>query len=725
MTREAQRFALLIGIDDYSALDGHPERSIQSLEGCVGDIDAIQHQLQSRLGVPQDHIVRLTAPRRGAPGTGDPRPTRERIIQAFDELLERVEPGDRLWIHYSGHGGQPPTAFQSVKGSNGFDQSLIPADYAATGHVLRDLELACLLGRFIKKKLDLTVALDCCHSGGGLAVPERALYEAESRLRSKRSGEIAVRGIRGIGTITAPLAPVDDRVATTAELCGAQQRGVRDLKGTSGWLPSVSGYLLLAACRSTESAREVQYPGGRIGGAFTMALIEVLERDEPLPTAQQVHHHLVARVHSNIADQTPQVEGAVDRLIDGSGQGALHRGILVLGPDDRGRVRLSCGRAHGVRQGARVVVQPRPGRPVAAGAAPAGGRVIRDASGQPTELIISEIEAAESWAEPCAGHTVASVREGDLATLVDAGLGSFRQTVLVDTSVPAPTRRGREVLEMLHDALRAELGARTERFIDLVADESHGSPDIRIGLDPSGTLCLMTPDQKPLPNLPSIDAGGERAVTALIAQLEHLAKYRNVEELENHSTSSPLRDRLEVNIYRLPPGFDDSDSPRTFERNMTLLEPDELLTTGTWICLAVTNHWEDTLNLAVLDLQPAWSIAQVIPASAGLEAFTLRAGMRELFPLQASLPKGIDEGEDLLKVMVTARPTSFRCLQLPRPGERDTRRAHRAPANALEAVLQQAALRAPSTKRDVLSVDDIGKLWHVEQRRIRMVRPRT
>jgi hypothetical protein len=161
-----------------------------------------------------------------------------------------------------------------------------------------------------------------------------------------------------------------------------------------------------------------------------------------------------------------------------------------------------------------------------------------------------------------------------------------------------------------------------------------------------------------------------------------------------------------------------------YERHMTALPPDEPLTTGSWICLAITNHWEDTLNLAVLDLQPAWGIQQVIPASAGLESFTLRPGVRELFPLQASLPRGIDEGEDVLKVMVTARPASFRCLQLPPPGTRDTRRSHRSPKNALEAMLQRAALHAPSAKRDVRSVDDIGKLWHVEQRRILMVRTR-
>jgi len=71
------------------------------------------------------------------------------------------------------------------------------------------------------------------------------------------------------------------------------------------------------------------------------------------------------------------------------------------------------------------------------------------------------------------------------------------------------------------------------------------------------------------------------------------------------------------------------------------------------------------VNVTVLDLQPAWGIAQVYPFDSDYEELC-PGGEPLVIPLKASLPEGYESGVDTLKVLATVKATSFRQLTLPR-----------------------------------------------------------
>ena len=90
----------------------------------------------------------------------DPQPTYENIVRAFAELTDIAQEGDRVHIHYSGHGGRAVTAYPELKDQHELDEGLVPTDYVHSGRYLRDVELATLLKRMTDKGLIVTLVLD-------------------------------------------------------------------------------------------------------------------------------------------------------------------------------------------------------------------------------------------------------------------------------------------------------------------------------------------------------------------------------------------------------------------------------------------------------------------------------------------------------------------------------------------------------------------------------------
>ncbi|KAF6824114.1 hypothetical protein CPLU01_11043 [Colletotrichum plurivorum] len=88
-----------------------------------------------------------------AKSPNDPLPTFDNIVPAFKTLADGAQPGDFIYIHYSGHGSlRSPTGFPNLKGEN--------LEY------LFDVEIAFLLKQTADKSATITLVLDCCHSGG-------------------------------------------------------------------------------------------------------------------------------------------------------------------------------------------------------------------------------------------------------------------------------------------------------------------------------------------------------------------------------------------------------------------------------------------------------------------------------------------------------------------------------------------------------------------------------
>uniref|UniRef100_A0A7S1CX21 Peptidase C14 caspase domain-containing protein n=1 Tax=Cyclophora tenuis TaxID=216820 RepID=A0A7S1CX21_CYCTE len=149
------RHALMIGINYV----GH-EQGV--LSGCHNDVGNMKNYIMAVHGFPEENITVLM-------DDGEHEmPTKENIIAAYRKIVEEAEPGDAVFLHYSGHGCKIPD--DSGDEDDGYDEALVPFDYTSAG-VIRDDDLFNIIVKPLKDGVTLTSLMDCCHSGTILDLP--------------------------------------------------------------------------------------------------------------------------------------------------------------------------------------------------------------------------------------------------------------------------------------------------------------------------------------------------------------------------------------------------------------------------------------------------------------------------------------------------------------------------------------------------------------------------
>mmetsp|Transcript_94718 Transcript_94718/g.173573 ORF Transcript_94718/g.173573 Transcript_94718/m.173573 type:complete len:724 (+) Transcript_94718:44-2215(+) len=146
--------AVTIGINYLTLPKGRGQSS-----GCINDSDTIVGLLKETFGYQDSQIRKLRD------DCSDAMPTRANMLEAFRWLTEGAQPGDHMFLHFSGHGGQ----MEDRKGDelDGKDETLIPCDFQQSGQITDD-ELFARLVATLPKGCRLIVVLDCCHSGTAL-----------------------------------------------------------------------------------------------------------------------------------------------------------------------------------------------------------------------------------------------------------------------------------------------------------------------------------------------------------------------------------------------------------------------------------------------------------------------------------------------------------------------------------------------------------------------------
>lgn len=66
-------------------------------------------------------------------------PTLENMVEAYKKIVAESEPGDSIFLHYSGHGSKVRDDDDNEE-DDGYDEVLVPLDYADSG-MLRDDDL--------------------------------------------------------------------------------------------------------------------------------------------------------------------------------------------------------------------------------------------------------------------------------------------------------------------------------------------------------------------------------------------------------------------------------------------------------------------------------------------------------------------------------------------------------------------------------------------------------
>ncbi|KAL9227049.1 hypothetical protein vseg_002790 [Gypsophila vaccaria] len=125
------------------------------LKGCINDVTRIQRSLVERFGFAGDDIEILIDT-----NASYKQPTGKNIRLALRNLIHNAQPGDVLFVHYSGHGTRLP-AETGDSDDTGFDECIVPTDM----NLITDddfKELVCN----VPDGCRLTVVSDSCHSGG-------------------------------------------------------------------------------------------------------------------------------------------------------------------------------------------------------------------------------------------------------------------------------------------------------------------------------------------------------------------------------------------------------------------------------------------------------------------------------------------------------------------------------------------------------------------------------
>ncbi|ODV87214.1 hypothetical protein CANARDRAFT_26636 [[Candida] arabinofermentans NRRL YB-2248] len=251
--------ALLIGINYIG--------SNNALRGCINDVTNMCNYLINYQGYSMDNIVILTDDQREMVKV----PTKANMIRAMQWLVNGASPGDSLFFHYSGHGGQEED--QDGDEADGFDDCIYPVDFQQTGSLIDDV-MHDIMVKPLPAGCRLTAIFDSCHSGTALDLP--FIYRAqdggikEYNIWKESSGD-AMGLLMGYTTNNTSLMMksamnVFKRVKNSS---GNKAKEMKQQKMSPADVISLSG------CKDSQTSADAN-EAGKFTGALSYALIKVL-----------------------------------------------------------------------------------------------------------------------------------------------------------------------------------------------------------------------------------------------------------------------------------------------------------------------------------------------------------------------------------------------------------------------------------------------------------------
>lgn len=515
-----EKWAVLVGVNFYMPGDARLDEGgdilrYPSLRGCVRDITQVEQYFLQALGVKESRILKLTATKPDDREPKEPKeekinwPTYENIVRVLGTVTQEAKPGDFVYIHYSGHGARAKTLYQALKGENGYDEAIVPTDIGCGGRYLRDVEIASLLDKMVKKKLIVTVVLDSCYSGSATRGP---------------GGPVA----RGIGKVDGLVLPSDKSDISLEELDSTKGHyGYRSGRMKQNWLLEPHGYELLTACRPHEKANEDLFEN-EWRGALTYWLMDALQSGGTYVTHSMLHRRIYEKIQNDFSQQTPILGGNGERLFFGSDIVRNAHAIAVKRPksaDQTSIVELQAGKAHGVCGGSEYAVYRWNTSDFADPKACIAKINITEVSQLTSKAQIVE-DLIPSWPHGCQAVLLKKPIEAQtrVKLLYQAGIKGIHKDML--------------------DRIRQmdwEVYLNGVAPLSLISDNDKEPASYNLTVNDYGRYELWDAACKPLPNLtPSSNP------EVLLSNIAHLSQFRIIRDLKNFT--SALRDKFEFQI---------------------------------------------------------------------------------------------------------------------------------------------------------------------------------
>jgi hypothetical protein len=263
--------ALLIGINKYLIAGA-------DLRGCVNDVVDLSGALTEFGGFKKSDITVLT----------DKAATKKAMMAGIQKLVKASKKGDVAFLHYSGHGSHVPDD-EPPDEADGRDEILCPTDLN-WDDTMRDDWLRKTFDS-IADGVNLTVIMDCCHSGSNT----RAIGPPDERVKE--------RFLPSPWDIAA-----EESGRSVPTKVGAQlRRSKRSARSTTDIVNADIPEVLITGCRDTQTSADA-FIDGRYNGALTYGLVQAIRAAKGDLTYRELHQRASAVLKKKKFEQVPQLE---------------------------------------------------------------------------------------------------------------------------------------------------------------------------------------------------------------------------------------------------------------------------------------------------------------------------------------------------------------------------------------------------------------------------------
>lgn len=236
----AHKRALIVGIN-YTGTGN-------DLKGCINDANNVQRLLSDKFGFTDIRVLT------------EKDATTQGIKDSLRWLVSGCCPGDTLVFHYSGHGSQIPDTSDPDVEPDELDEIICPIDLDWREKVITDDYMKWAFDT-VPADVNLTVILDCCHSGTALD------QENQYQPTISTAPTVSVNKEEGKGRFLPPPADVQQLIDSIKAKPKTRNIQSRDVNKTG---------LLISGCRSQQTSADA-YINGVYQGAATYSLLNVLK----------------------------------------------------------------------------------------------------------------------------------------------------------------------------------------------------------------------------------------------------------------------------------------------------------------------------------------------------------------------------------------------------------------------------------------------------------------
>ncbi len=664
-------YALFVGIDNY-----HPNsRGVNSLNGCVNDIKAIEAYLRQRIATDnQWELVEKTL-------TND-LATRQAVIDGFLQHLCQADSEDVVLFYYAGHGSEEtvPEFFRKEE-RDGKIQTLVCYDSRTTeGQDLADKELNYLIEQVAKKNPHILIILDSCHSGTATRDPE--VVERQTNPDGK---------VRELKDFLFPQEWLDYRVSKS-------------------YKPPI--HVAISACRNFQTAKEYKGSNGQPRGAFSYFLTEALQTTNGSLSYTNLVQDINALITGKVKEQSPQIEANSDDLIKtflggAAGEPITHFTFTYDSETHRNWV-INGGILHGIHPTSegetRVAIFP-------PGSTPEQLREIDKA--------ICEATLTEVFTEVSIAEIIGNSNQ----------LSKDKPYWAIVTSVPLPQLKvyfqgDDEGVKLARKELSTVDAGKSSLFVR--ETKSLNDADYYLEAINNQYWIKQPADKQPLvapvPEVPDTQGYTQQRANQIIKRLEHIARWKNILELKTPPTSQIKAGDVEMEVI-----VTNGDKPSSSKTKVSGLRGEY-----TWkdnqseppeVKIKVTNKSDKQLFFQVIELAGDYEIA--VPeffeerSSIRLSSGNIAEGEElELEIPRAYLNNGITEYDEIFKLIVSTG--DFNASLLQQPGLDSPPPVNRSSdlSGTLNLLMDKVYTRQTSRKKDKF-IDN----WMTQSVKITLVKP--